>query len=84
MIFCGIRLQILHHRRNFGIGNTLTAPARRDVVIGDAKSQLGLGYGTTARFHLAEGVKRPFMDVVSIDPEQSRAIFASRNLMSVP
>src|SRR5579885_3764990 len=63
-----ICFEIPYHGRDLWIGDAGGAAARRLVVIGHAKSEPWLGDRASARFHLAEGVERALVHVVTVDP----------------
>ncbi len=84
VIVAGIGLEVAHHRGNLGIGNSLVASARWHVVIGDAKGELWLCDTPSTLFHLAESVKRAFVYIMSINPEERGSVIAAHNLMHGP
>ena len=67
-------------------GLAMHAPraARRNVVVGDAEGQAGLGDRRAALREPAEGVERAFVDVVAVDPEQRLAVVAAHDLVGRP
>ena len=83
-VFRCIGFEVAHHRRDLRVGDRLAAPACRHVMIGNPEGELRLGGRTAARFHLAEGVKRAFVHVVAVDPEQGRGVLAARDLVRGP
>ena len=79
-----VGIEIADYRRNLGIGNGAVAAARRHVMIGDAEGQARLRQRAAARPHLREGVKRAFMHIMAIDPEEHGAVLAPRDLVRRP
>ena len=70
----GIFFELADHARDFGIGNGLAAAARRHIVVGDAERQSRLGNRCAPFGKPAEGVKRAFVHIVAIDPQQALAV----------
>ena len=73
-LIAGILIEVADHARDLGIGDRLVATARRHIMVGDAECQLRLCDAGAAPGQLAEGVKRAFMNVVPVDPEQGLAV----------
>ena len=80
----GVVLEHAHHARDVGIVDVVPGTARRHVVIGDAEGQARLGDARAARLELAEGVERPLVHVMAVDPQQRLAVLAPRDLMGCP
>ena len=80
----GVFLDLPHHAGQLGIGDVGPRPARRHIVIGDAKGQPGLSHGHAPLGKLGEGVERTLMHIVPVDPEQRFPVFAPHNLMRGP
>ena len=80
----GVFLEIAHHCCDLGIGNLTVAAPCRHVMVGDAESEPGLRHRAAACLHLAEGVKRAFVHVVPVDPEQRGAVLAAHDLVRRP
>ena len=83
-VLFGVVLDLAHHARDLGIGDVVTRTARRHVMIGHAEGQPGLRHLDAAFAKLGEGVKRAFMDVVAVHPQQRLAVVAPHDLMGVP
>jgi len=83
-MFRAVFLKLTNHPRNLGIGDAPSRAARWHVMIGNAKRQRWFGDPGAAFGKFAERMKRPFVYIVTIDPEQRLAVFASQNLVSAP
>ena len=84
VIFRRIGFKISHHRGDLGIGNVISAAARWHIVIGDTEGELRFSDSAPTGFHLAEGVERALMHIMTIDPKQSGAVVAAHNFMRRP
>ena len=80
----GVRLEVVNEPRDLGVGDGAAAVAGRHVVIGDGEGEARLGNRAPARSHLAEGVKRAFVHVVTVDPEERGAVLPPGDLMRRP
>ena len=53
-------------------------------MIGDGEGEVWFGDRSASLLHLAESMKRAFVHVMAIDPEQRRAVVAAHDLMRSP
>jgi len=83
-VFRTVFLKLTNHPRNLGIGDAPSRTTGRYVMIGNAERQRWFGHSSAAFGKFTESVKRPFVYIVTIDPEQRLAVLASQNLMSAP
>ena len=83
-----MRLRIVRqtrdHARDVGGRAARRAIARGGVMVADRDRQVWMGDGQSARLQLCEGVVRPFMDKMAIDPQKRRPIRTQRHLMHRP
>lgn len=84
VVFGRIRLEIAHHGGDLRVSDGVVAPTRRHVMIGDAEGQSRLRNIAAAHLHLTEGVKRAFVHIMPVDPQQRGAVLAARDLMRRP
>ena len=80
----GVFIHLAHHARNLRIADLVAGRSRRHVMIRHAEGETGLGNRHAALRQPAEGVKRAFMDVVAIDPEQRIAVLAAHDFVRGP
>jgi hypothetical protein len=79
-----VLLELAHHVRDLGIGDGATRAAGGHIVIGDAKGETRLRHHGTALGDLTETLKRAFVHVVAVHPEQRLAILAAHDLVRGP
>jgi len=76
--------ELVDHARDRGVGNGTAAPARRDIVVGDAEGQVRPRDRGPARGDLPEGVVRALVHEMPVDPQQREPVVAARDDVGVP
>ena len=80
----GVFIHLAHHARDLGIADAVAGRSRRHVMIRHAERETGLRNRRAALRQPAEGVKRAFMHVMAIHPEQRIAVLAAHDFVRGP
>ena len=76
--------ELLDHPADLRSRQVAGAPPGRHVVVGDAECELGMRDRRPALRQLVEGVERPFVQQMPVDPQQCLPVLAGQNGVAVP
>ncbi|KFC50354.1 hypothetical protein DK37_05790 [Halomonas sp. SUBG004] len=80
-----VMAELLDHRAHLGVGHAgKVSCLGGHIVVGNAKGQVGSGDGQLSFTQLVEGMERPFMDKVTVYPQQALAAVAAMHFVGLP